>query len=250
MSDKMRKKPRAMLFVAALAFAGTLPCDAYAANRAPAPYLAFADVFDHDNPAVSEARLRSLALQAHAAGDFAIEAEILTQIARSQGLEGKFAEAHADLDRATAMDTHSPRVAIRIAIERGRLFRLSGSPEKARICFRDGFEKARIAHETYLMLDAVHMIALNEPFASSRFWVSRGLRIAARSADPKSIHWVAVLNNNLGVGYMDRHDYARAAAAFQAAFVAYKAQHADADTLREAQTALTDALQHEQRAKQ
>ncbi|HTA65760.1 MAG TPA: tetratricopeptide repeat protein [Xanthomonadaceae bacterium] len=207
------------------------------AREIPA-YLSFADVFDHDHPEDSELTLRALEQDAAGAGDKVVQAEILTQIARSEGLEKRFTEAYGDLDRASAIAPRSTRVVIYVDIERGRLLRLQGSTAQADQLFHRAFAEARAARADYLLLDAVHMIALAEPFDASRAWTERGLRIAATSTDRRTIHWIAVLNNNLGVAYFERGDYIRAEGAYRAALIADREQGADVETLVNAQFSL------------
>lgn len=244
LSDSPRKtagKHHKLTGIVLLAIASLSAGIAQAVDKKSAPYFGFEDAFDYDHPVESEMRLKAFAAQAEAAGDKVTEAEILTQVARSEGLEKKFAEAHANLDRAIALGIHNGRASIRISIERGRLYRLAGYTGKAAVYFRDAFEKAKATHQDYLMLDSVHMIALNEPFDTSRNWVQRGLKMAAQSRDPKTLHWVAILNNNMGVAYLDRRDYADAIRCFKSAFAAYRAQHSDAGTVKAAEDAIRQA---------
>ena len=97
-----------------------------------------AQQFDYDDPKGSESRLLALANQAVAAHDITSLAEILTQVARAQALQGHLDEASQTLDRAAALSTESVRPRIRILIERGRLLRRQGHLDTARV----NFEKA------------------------------------------------------------------------------------------------------------
>lgn len=90
-----------------------------------------AGLWDYDDPAGSEARLseRLAAL----AGEPALRAELLTQIARAQGLQRRFDDGQRTLDEAAAQLAHlPPRVASRYVLERGRLHRSAGQPDAAR----------------------------------------------------------------------------------------------------------------------
>jgi tetratricopeptide (TPR) repeat protein len=205
------------------------------ALRAEPAYKAFADVFDHDDPVRSEERLNVLAEDAKSARDSITEAEILTQMARAVALEKRFSDAEALLRRAAALAPHSATVALRCSLEHGRVLRLQGMTAQADTAFHDAYARAAALHDDYLLLDAVHMIALTEPFEQSRAWTERGLRLATSSPNPKTTHWIGVLNNNLGVGYFERRQFVPAEAAYERSLTAYRAEHADADVTHEAQ---------------
>ena len=77
------------------------------------------DLWDFDDPAASEARIRAAIDAAEADGDPAAAVEARTQLARSVGLQGRFVEGHAVLD---TVDLHHPaadRVRVRSHLERG-----------------------------------------------------------------------------------------------------------------------------------
>jgi len=63
----------------------------------------FETLWDYAEPAASEARFRQLLAETHARSEPADRAELLTQIARAQGLQRHFDTAHATLDAALAL---------------------------------------------------------------------------------------------------------------------------------------------------
>ena len=69
----------------------------------PAPLPRFDDWWDYNDASATEARFRDLLPAAETAGDDAYLAELLTQIARTEGLQRRFDDAHATLDRAAAL---------------------------------------------------------------------------------------------------------------------------------------------------
>ena len=85
----------------------------------------FDSLWDYGRPAETEARFRELL---PAADDSpALGAELLTQIARAQGLQGRFAEAHATLDDLEPNLSRLPlRPRIRYLLELGRVYNSSG----------------------------------------------------------------------------------------------------------------------------
>jgi hypothetical protein len=86
--------------------------------------------WNFDRPAESEARFR--AEVAKLPDSSAARLELLTQLARAQGLQRRFDDAHATLDQVeTALPGRPSRVAVRYLLERGRVFNSSQQPERA-----------------------------------------------------------------------------------------------------------------------
>src|SRR5262245_48713249 len=78
-------------------------------------------LWDFADPAASEERFRAFAERARAAG-VPILAESLTQLARAQGLQGRFDEADRTLSEAeAALRPDDVRGRIRLDLERGRV---------------------------------------------------------------------------------------------------------------------------------
>src|SRR5688500_531281 len=78
----------------------------------------FDKLWDYNDPAATEQKFRALLPQAEASGDPSYRAQLLTQVARAQGLQRKFDDAHATLDQVVQVDDSLPRV--RYLLERGR----------------------------------------------------------------------------------------------------------------------------------
>lgn len=182
------------------------------------------DIWDFDDPAGSEARFRKAA--ANASGP---EREaLLTQAARALGLRGEYDDAHALLDSLTQA---SPEVAVRVALERGRLLRSAGDPDAARPHFAAAAETARGAGLEELHLDALHMIAIVAPLPDQPVLQLAALEIARAATDPEARAWEAPLLNNLGMTYADLEEWPRAVAVLEEA-VAVRRRLGDPDRLR------------------
>ncbi len=155
-------------------------------------------LWDFGDPAASEGRFR--ALLARIDGDPEAAAVVRTQVARALGLQRRFADAHRALDDLE----HEPvargaRIAVRLALERGRVLRSAGDPGQARPLFAAAFERASEAGEDALAVDAAHMLALVEDDpARQAAWNERALSLAEGSSDPLARRWRASLLNNLG----------------------------------------------------
>ncbi len=146
--------------------------------------------------------------------------QLLTQIARAQGLQGKFEEAHRTLDQveSSIKDEDALRkVRIRYLLERGRVLNSSGKIIEARPYFFDAWDLAREANEDFYAVDAAHMIAIVERLDNKLEWNLKALELAEKSADPKARKWAGSLFNNIGWTYFDQKRYEGALDAFEKA---------------------------------
>jgi tetratricopeptide (TPR) repeat protein len=161
----------------------------------------FDSLWDYDRPAESETRFRALLPAAD--GQPAQRAELLTQIARAQGLQRRFAAAHATLDElegGLALLPNRPRV--RYWLERGRVFNSAGDRERARPCFERALALAESDPDTQAYaVDAAHMLAIVAPPDEALAWNRRALAFADASADERARRWRGSLLNNIGWAY-------------------------------------------------
>jgi tetratricopeptide (TPR) repeat protein len=179
--------------------------------------------WDFDRPAESEARFRSEL--ATVPLDSEARLELLTQVARAQGLQRKFAAAHATLDDVEkALSGRPRRVAVRYLLERGRVFNSSKQAEKAVPLFRDALERARGADEDFLAIDAAHMLGIAAPADERLQWNLEAVAMTEKTGDPRARRWLASLYNNIGWTYHERGEYAVALTYFEKALPAWEAR--------------------------
>jgi tetratricopeptide (TPR) repeat protein len=179
--------------------------------------------WDFDRPAESEARFR--AELAKALDGTAARLELLTQLARAQGLQREFAAAHSTLDTVERSIPGSPeRVAVRYLLERGRVFNSSRQPERAVPLFIEALAKAQKAHEDFLAIDAAHMLGIAAPAADRLAWNLQAVSLIETTSDARAKRWLASLYNNIGWTYHERGDYAAALAYFEKALPAWEAR--------------------------
>ncbi|MEO8529220.1 MAG: hypothetical protein ABI435_09085 [Pseudolysinimonas sp.] len=174
------------------------------------------DLWDFGDPAASERRLREAYDQTPDAEE---RRELRTQIARAMGLQGRFTEAHAVLD---ALDLDDPVVAVRAALERGRLHNSAGAPVEAAVHFRKAAERSAppaSAALTFLRLDALHMLGIADS-ANIEDCTARALGELSAVDDPRTQRWAVSLNNNLGWARFEAGNTAGALEAFHAAAAA------------------------------
>jgi tetratricopeptide (TPR) repeat protein len=163
-------------------------------------------LWDFDDLDASERRFREqLGREPTAEG----RAEVLTQLARIEGLRGDFDASARLLDQAEPLAGADPAANIRLELERGRMFRSSGDVEAAYPLFESAFRRAIEAGDRYLGGDAAHMCAIaTDDRELQQQWVERGLA----EGDP---YWAGPLLNNLGWSYFEDGDYERALERFR-----------------------------------
>jgi tetratricopeptide (TPR) repeat protein len=104
----------------------------------------FNGLWDYNHPDESEKRFRRLFAADPGYDD--VHLQLLTQIARAQGLQGNFEGAQRTLDLAqTHLDAQTVTAAARYALERGRAFNSAGDRDQARGLFQQAFEQAQAA---------------------------------------------------------------------------------------------------------
>jgi tetratricopeptide (TPR) repeat protein len=172
-------------------------------------------LWDFDDLPGSEARFLELLDSAQPAE----HPEILTQLARVKGLQGDFEAGHQLVDQAEQLAGDSSAAAIRVLLERGRLHRSSGLPDRAGPLFVEAFDQGMESGQIALAVDAAHMAALVEDMDT---WTERGLEIARQSDDPDVTRWLGPLLNNLGWDRFDAGDFQGALQAFESALREYE----------------------------
>ena len=189
-------------------------------------------LWNYDDPAASEIRFRELLPQAESANDQGYLAELLTQIARAQGLQAHFDDAYKTLNRAEAMLTPAlTRAKVRYLLERGRVFNSSGDKAQALPFFMDAWETAKFAGEDFYAVDAAHMIAIVKDSANSLEWNMNAVAYAEASSQPRARNWLGSLYNNIGWTHFDVGDYPAALDLFQKA-LAFREESGNIENIR------------------
>jgi len=184
--------------------------------NASAPRRDFDSLWNYSDPAGTESRFEALVPAARTSGDAAYLAELLTQIARAQGLQQRFDVAHQTLDQAQALlPVAGDRARVRYLLERGRVFNSSKRPDEARPLFLQAWELASDTSLDDYAVDAAHMMAIVEPPDRQLEWLDRAMQRAEASDDPRARNWLGSLYNNAGWTYHDLGRYEDALATFQ-----------------------------------
>ncbi len=199
------------------------------------PLPDFIKLWNFGNPSETEKKFRDILPLAELSHDASYLAQLLTQIARTEGLQGKFSDAHKTLDRVEKMLTPDLQLArIRYLLERGRAFNSSDHQDLALPLFREAYELGEKTGEMKLAIDAVHMIAIakNDPKEQIE-WNLKGIRMA--ETDPASRGWLWALYNNIGESYLKAKEYENARMYFHklVEFQMEKGQEPDMYTLKD-----------------
>lgn len=197
-------------------------------------------LWDFDDLPASDERLRAaLGEEPDPIG----KAELLTQLARLEGLRNHFSAGAELLDEAETLAGGVPVVDIRLRLERGRLLRSGGETPAALPHFVAAYQLALAERQDFLAADAAHMAALaagsREGFLS---WTERGMAVAVAAVDPEDSYWAGPLLNNLGWEYLDAGEAEPALAAFQQALAERLKYPENQAAVRAAREAVAEAL--------
>ncbi len=197
-----------------------------------AQMLEFDKLWNYDDPAATERQFRQLLPDAESDGDKSYLAQLLTQIARAQGLQREFENAHQTLDVVSKLlDDDLTTARIRYLLERGRIFNSSGKKDQAYPLFFEAWELAQTAHEDFYAVDAAHMLAIVESGNEQMAWNLKALALAESSSQPRAQKWLGSLYNNIGWTYHDNMQYDEALDIFEKA-LKFREEQGEASTIR------------------
>lgn len=176
----------------------------------------FDSLWDYSHPEPTEIKFREVLLQIPEADPARLE--LLTQIARAQGLQRKFEEAHHTLDQVEEqLDENPSKLQVRYLLERGRVFNSSGHADKAGPFFEQALNIARQIGEDFYAVDAIHMQAIIAPAAQSLGLNVEAIQVAESSGQEKARNWLGSLYNNTGWVYHYWGDFDSALKIFEKA---------------------------------
>lgn len=193
-------------------------------------------LWDFDDLDATEARFRQqLEREASEAG----RAEILTQLARVQGLRDDFDACETLLQEAEPL-AGDGIARVRIDLERGRKLRSSGDGAASTPLLEAAFARACDLDEYFLAGDAAHMVAISDE-SKMLEWTRRGLELA--ESEPDAEYWAGPLLNNLGWHYYESSDYELALETFERALEVRKRDPDNPQAIVWAQEAVDEARQ-------
>lgn len=167
--------------------------------------------WDYNDPAATERVFRSML---GGAPDEAYRQELMTQIARTLGLQRRFEEAASLLSEIQPLND---RVAVRQLLERGRVLNSSGEKAQAMPLFVEAMERASAAGEEFFAVDAAHMVGIAAPIEEQLRWNEKAVAIAEAATDERAKGWLGSLYNNIGWTHHEAGRYESAMDAFRKA---------------------------------
>jgi tetratricopeptide (TPR) repeat protein len=197
-------------------------------------------LWDFDDLDATESRFR---VQLEGESDDAGRAEVLTQLARLEGLRDDFDGCERLLSEAEVLACTSAVAKVRIDLERGRKLRSSGDPAGALPLFEAAFSRALESGEHYLAGDAAHMCALAvaDDRAAMEEWTQRGLDLGEREVS--AAYWAGPLLSNLGWAYFDAGEHKHALGFFEQALAVRRRDPDNPDAIASAEEAVETARQ-------
>ena len=201
----------------------------------------FDALWDYEQPGPTERKFRELLPAALDSLDISYLAELLTQIARAEGMQKKFSEAQKTLDRVEkALPKADQRVSVRYVLERGRVLSLSGKPREAQPRLREAFNLALMLKMDLHAIDAARMMAVAEPEKALE-WNMKALDLADKSADAGANKVKGPLYSSIGWNHFEQKKYQEALFMFQKA-LQYTDQLGDLLKIRTAKWSVAKVL--------
>ncbi|MBC8485350.1 MAG: tetratricopeptide repeat protein [Bacteroidetes bacterium] len=180
------------------------------------PLPDFDKLWDYGNPKQTEIKFRELIPLVVESGNISYYAQLLTPVARAEGLQDKFKEAHNTLDTVELMLTDKLVVpTIRYLLERGRVFNSNNEKDIAKSLILDVWKIARAEGQDLYAVDAAHMLGIAEDPENQIEWNLKAIELAEKSSDEKANNWLGALYNNTGWLYHDLGQYEKALDLFE-----------------------------------
>ncbi|MFO7896346.1 MAG: hypothetical protein R6U84_05380 [Candidatus Cloacimonadales bacterium] len=215
------------------------------------PKANFDAMWDYNDPAGSEELfvgiLAGLKDSAELSYDQNYHVELLSQIARAQGLQGKFAAADSTLQSAAELlNDKTVSGKMRLLLEKGRLHNSQAESKIAAQYFEQAYQFGQENNLDYHALDALHMLGIVSAEEQQIEWNLQALQIAESSDDFRVKSWLGPLYNNLGWSYHDQQKYDSALEYFQKGYE-YRLTGNDESAIRIAKWSVGRALRSLQR---
>ncbi|MBS1493573.1 MAG: hypothetical protein JST55_08685 [Bacteroidetes bacterium] len=168
----------------------------------------FDKLWDYNKPAETEKKFREVLSQTKKEDNVEYYLQLLTQIARTLGLQMKFEEAHAVLDDVEKqLKPEMITARIRYNLERGRAFNSFGNKDKAIHYFLDAYHLAMENNADFYTIDAAHMLGIAESHDAALNWNEIAIELIEKTTNERAKGWLGSLLNNTGWTYFDKGDY-------------------------------------------
>jgi len=168
----------------------------------------FDKLWDYNKPEETEKKFREVLANTKREDNIEYYLQLHTQIARTQGLQMKFEEAHKTLDEVEKQlkpEMIIPR--IRYNLERGRTLNSSGNKDKSIHYFLDAYHLGMENNADFYTIDAAHMLGIAETQDEALNWNEIAIELIEKTTNERAKGWLGSLLNNTGWTYFDKGDY-------------------------------------------
>ena len=181
--------------------------------------MEFDKLWNYNDPAATEKKFRELLPEAEKSGDAEYHLQLLTQLARTQGLQKKFDAAHEILDSVKPkLGKGTPIAEVRYLLERGRTFNSSKKVAEGLELFLQAWKLGVERRLDFYAVDAAHMVAIAEKEPAKQMeWNLKAVKLAEQSKEERARGWLGSLYNNIGWTYHDQGKYEEALETFRKA---------------------------------
>lgn len=159
------------------------------------------------------------------------QAQLYTQLARTQGLQNNFDDAFTYLNKAKSLLSKADKVTeVRYLLEWGRVelsktFRTSDDNSVAYDLFDRALNLAKAIQADGYAVDAAHMLAIAaDGHQATLDWNLKALAYAEQSTQPDAQYWTGSLYNNIGWTYFEDGDHEKALDMFEKALIVREKQ--------------------------
>jgi tetratricopeptide (TPR) repeat protein len=176
----------------------------------------FDQLWDYSDPAKTEQTFVEIYAKFKESAAPSYLAQLLSQIARTQGLQGKFDLGFKTIQEAADICPEEDQLAkVRILLETGRLHNSSGQKERAREYFLEAKDLALNEALDLYAIDAIHMLGIVDPPEQQLKWNLLAIELTEKTEDKRAKGWLGPLLNNTGWSYFDKGDYEAAMILFE-----------------------------------
>lgn len=186
----------------------TLAGDSLSVKTMDSTQTDFDKLWNYNKPAETEVKFREVLSKTKPEDNLDYYLQLLTQIARTLGLQMKYDEAHKLLDEVEKQlkpELIIPR--IRYNLERGRTFNSSGMKDKSIHYFLDAYHLGMENNLDFYTIDAAHMLGIAEKQDEALNWNEIAIELIEKSTNERARGWLGSLLNNTGWTYFDKGDY-------------------------------------------
>ena len=210
----------------------------------------FDKLWNYGDPAGSEMKFRELLPLARQGDDPEAHICLLSQIARSQGLQRQFEGADATLDQAETLLTGGMTLArCRVLLERGRVLNSSGKREESVPVFLAALEASEEGGHEFFAVDAAHMLGIAEKPEQALEWNMKAIAMAEQARSARARGWLGPLYNNTGWTWHDMGKFDEALTLFEKS-LAYRESEGQTQGTRIAKWCVARCLRSQKRSEE